>query len=253
MTYSRWLFSLIMCCALSMSACERLPDTKPTLETLETGDKVKRSGRWLMASGHGLHRLDSHGSAKEALIAVHGYKSEGYEWVELLKNFGEGKQTYFYHWDWLQCPAPAADALHGEITALLKEDPKLSKIHVVSHSYGGLVTALAASKLRSPVPVKVHMVASPLAGHEKLTGKCDFKPPTPPAKDSKVNLYQWRTVQSQDGAFKSLKVDPQILELEGSQVVRLPERWNGRRLGHNWSLAWVAQQLGKDSKEPKSP
>jgi len=39
--------------------------------------------------------------------------------------------------------------------------------------------------------------------------------------------------------------DPQVIELQGSKVVRLPKTYNNRRLGHNWSLSWVADQLTK--------
>jgi len=27
-------------------------------------------------------------------------------------------------------------------------------------------------------------------------------------------------------------------------VTRLPESYRGRRLGHNWSISWVADELG---------
>ena len=46
-----------------------------------------------------------------------------------------------------------------------------------------------------------------------------------------------------DNAFKDLDYDPQIIDFPGSQVVNLPKRYNGRRLGHLWSLSWVADNL----------
>ena len=62
---------------------------------------------------------------------------------------------------------------------------------------------------------------------------------------SNVNFFQWRTIKELDGAFQDLEYDPQVIELQGSRVVRLPKTYNNKRLGHNWSLSWVADQLTK--------
>ena len=52
--------------------------------------------------------------------------------------------------------------------------------------------------------------------------------------------FQWRTVKDQDGAFRNMPFDPQIVNIDGSTVVNLPPVFeNGQRLGHNWSLKWV--------------
>ena len=48
-----------------------------------------------------------------------------------------------------------------------------------------------------------------------------------------------------DGAFNSLDHDPQVIDVQGSYVTRLPKVYNGRRLGHNWSLSWVAEEITK--------
>ena len=55
--------------------------------------------------------------------------------------------------------------------------------------------------------------------------------------------YQWRTVKDQDGAFRDMPYDPQVVNIQGSIVVKLPPVFkNGKRLGHNWSLKWVLDQ-----------
>ena len=64
-------------------------------------------------------------------------------------------------------------------------------------------------------------------------------------KKDKVNFFQWRTIKELDGAFNSLDHDPQIIDVQGSYVTRLPKVYNGRRLGHNWSLSWVAEEITK--------
>ncbi len=67
--------------------------------------------------------------------------------------------------------------------------------------------------------------------------------PTLNEKGENIDYYQWRTRQELDNAFKDLDYDPQIIDFPGSQVANLPKRYNGRRLGHLWSLSWVADNL----------
>ncbi|MEZ4434383.1 MAG: alpha/beta fold hydrolase, partial [bacterium] len=174
------------------------------------------------------------------LVAVHGFASEGAEWVAPLARLA-APDTRFYRWDWLTCPAPAADALVAALTALAAE-PGVDRIRVVAHSYGGLVAALAARRYPGPDPLEVHVVAAPLAGSERLTALCGPLDPGP-APAGPVTVRQWRTVHAQDGAFRDLPVDPQVVDWAGADVVALPADWQDGRLGHNRSLQWVAEQL----------
>ncbi|MCB9527657.1 MAG: alpha/beta hydrolase [Myxococcales bacterium] len=174
------------------------------------------------------------------LVAVHGFASEGAEWVAPLARL-DAPDTRFYRWDWLTCPAPAADALVAALTALAAE-PGVDRIRVVGHSYGGLVAALAARRYPGPDPLEVHVVAAPLAGSERLTAHCGPLDPGP-APAGPVTVRQWRTVHAQDGAFRDLPVDPQVVDWAGADVVALPADWQDGRLGHNRSLQWVAEQL----------
>jgi hypothetical protein len=88
------------------------------------------------------------------------------------------------------------------------------------------------------ISTQVHAVAAPLAG----TGNgCNNKLPRvlPPY----VEVTQWRTIQALDNAFKNWPADPQVVDIPGSVVTRLPETYRGRRLGHNWSISWVAENI----------
>jgi hypothetical protein len=60
---------------------------------------------------------------------------------------------------------------------------------------------------------------------------------------STVNYTQWRTVHSQDGAFRNLTVDPQEVYIESGKSILLPEEWNNIRLGHNRSIQWVCENF----------
>ena len=88
------------------------------------------------------------------------------------------------------------------------------------------------------VPTQIHTVAAPLAG--RGSGCANTLPRLLP---SNIEVTQWRTIQALDNAFKDWPTDPQIAEIPGSLVARLPETYRGRRLGHNWSISWVADNI----------
>lgn len=237
-------------------ACERKPSSpgdgaaeptegQLTLDRLHDGDGAKASGAALMALPLGMHRLDTaEPEPVHAVIGVHGYDSGGYEWVHPLKVLGgDGKARVFFHrYDWNQCPEPVAAALGRTLDELLAAEPELGSIQLVGHSYGGVVAALVASQYRGRVPLVADLVASPLAGHPGLSGSCSYAGAVAPPVGAPVTLRQWRTRKELDGAFSDLDVDPQVVELPG-EVTVLPETYQGHRLGHNWSISWVADHL----------
>jgi pimeloyl-ACP methyl ester carboxylesterase len=228
------------------SASDPAADDGPlTLDRLEDGEGAKASGTRLMALPHGLHRLDA--AAPEptrAVIGVHGYESEGYEWVHPLKTLGRDGQArvFLYRWDFRQCPEPMASALGQALDALVAAEPELEAIQLVAHSYGGVITALAASRYRGRVPLTVDLVASPLAGHPGMSGACDYAGAAAPPAETPVTLRQWRTRKELDGAFRDLDPDPQVVDLPG-EITLLPDTYRGHRLGHNWSISWVVDHL----------
>ena len=236
--------------------------------------QLKDSGRLLMSTPLGIHWIGTHlpsqemmtddsksegGGESTASILVHGYRSRGYEWIEALQERGAVEPTAFYRWDTAQCPKSASEALLKTLSALSAEDPT-RHLKVFGHSYGGLITAIAATRYQGRAPLTAHVIAAPLAGSETLESRCEVKVrqllPTP-IKASQLSpqltLYQWRTQHRLDGAFRRTPVDPQVVEIPG-RVTRLPERFRGHRLGHNRSISWVIERL-KTSKEhrPKRP
>jgi pimeloyl-ACP methyl ester carboxylesterase len=251
------LVGFMLAASLVGAACERgqspsaadgasTPAEGPlTLDRLEEGDGAKASGAALMALPLGLHRLEAtEPEPTRAVIAVHGYASEGYEWVHPLKALGrDGKSRVFlYRYDFNQCPDPMATELGRTIDTLLAAEPELEALQIVSHSYGGVISALAASRYRGRVPLVVDLVASPLGGHPGMQSTCAYAGAVAPPAGAPVTLRQWRTRQELDGAFKELDPDPQVVDLPG-EVTRLPETYRGNRLGHNWSISWVVDHL----------
>ena len=39
--------------------------------------------------------------------------------------------------------------------------------------------------------------------------------------------------------------DPQVVDIKGSIATRLPARYKENKLGHNWSISWVADEISK--------
>ena len=112
----------------------------------------------------------------------------------------------------------------------------------MGHSYGGVVTALLASEYHERAPLAVELIAAPLAGIGSLNERCHYSGPHFPT-DSAVVVRQWRTQQALDSAFKDLKADPQRYEIPRAQVITLGDSYRGNRLGHNWSISAVVDQM----------
>ena len=94
------------------------------------------------------------------------------------------------------------------------------------------------------VPLHIHSVAGPLKGMGMLSSLCNYQPPS--SLGTGISLHQWRTIQELDGAFKDLDHDPQSVDIKNSNVTRLPKTYKGNKLGHNWSISWVADELSKE-------
>ena len=213
---------------------------------LQMGEELKSTGKTLQSKPMGLHRVQIENAKYDTIyIAVHGYGSNGYEWVYALRKMAESaQQTFYYRWDWNNCPDTASEKLKVAIDSLILTNKKIKHINLFGHSYGGvIVTNLADDGFR--VTMYIHSLAAPLAGHTRLETNC----PDYPRFDNLTltnNLIQWRTDHKQDGAFKNMDVNPQRIEIRGSKVVQLPPTFsNGKRLGHNWSITWVMNQYFK--------
>lgn len=242
---ARWLAALGL---LLLPGCREPSPSRavPTLAQLDAQDDVKAAGLRLMEAPWGLHRLDTAApEPTQVVVGVHGHGSRGYEWVQPLSTAADGgAQVQFFRWDWDQCPEPAAAQLRAALDGLLQAQPDVAHVQVLAHSYGGVIAAVVAADYDGAVPLTVDLIASPLAGLPELRERCGYEGPRPPADG--VTLRQWRTRKELDGAFESMAVDPQVVELPG-EVTRLPETYRGHRLGHNWSISWVVEHLAGDA------
>ena len=215
----------------------------PWLSNLEYNNDVFKSGEKLMRLENGLYELEEELSNEGYLvIAIHGSRSRGYEWVYPLKTIdSRNHDIYFFRWNDQACTEPSAIKLNQLITQKLALSPRIEKVILISHSYGGLLTSWFYKNWSNKIPMDVHAIATPIAGIELVNNVCQYVPPKEISES--VNVNQWLTQKGLDSAFRDLEFDPQIIELEGNETYLLPSEYRDQRLGHNWSISYVADKL----------
>ena len=209
------------------------------LYDLDYETEFLESGKRLMNLDFGIHDLEPNQDAKAIIIAIHGGDSRGFEWIYPLQTIdNELTKTYFFRWDTTKCPQKTIPNLLKEISAM----KDIEKITVLGHSYGGIVSSLLLNEINA-IETEIHVIAAPL-GSSDIKKYCGYKHPT--AKNNNVSYYQWRTIKKLDNAFNSFDYDPQLIDFKESSVVRLPRQYRGKRLGHLWSISWVADNINLD-------
>ena len=140
----------------------------------------------------------------------------------------------------------------NHIDSLIDNYSRVKKIRILSHSYGGthllysldLIEQRIANKNQN-LNIEIHFIASLLSPPFLLRLGCQFK--TDFKDDYSMDIYNWKTIQEIDGAFRNYRKDPQELSISSTSQTRLPEIYNGRKLGHNWSISWVADQISESN------
>ena len=229
--------------SIFLIGCNNAPQPPIQLNDLSDEISVKTLGNRLIDLPFGLNALElSEEEAEEVFIAVHGGSSEGYEWIYPIKTIDtKQKHMHFYRWPANGCFQSSAEELASEINNLLSQNSSYKKVTLMGHSYGGILAANILKHWNADTPIEVHVVASPLLGMPMLTKICGYEPITILPKNS--SLFEWRTQHQLDSAFKDLLEDPQQINIKGSLVTVLPDIYKGNRLGHNWSISWVADEF----------
>ena len=235
--------TLILIFSFFAASCSDSPTSHIQLKDFIDDVSVQKLGQGLIDLPYGLNALESGLSeSEEILIAVHGSRSQGYEWVYPLKSIDSlKKEMYFYRWPDQGCFEAPAEKLIKDISNILLENPSLNKVILIGHSYGGILVSDVLKKWANKIPVEAHIIASPLAGSDLLINSCNYYP----IKKIKANsaLFEWRTQHQLDSAFKDTSPNPQDISIIGSSITILPDTYKGNRLGHNWSISWVADEV----------
>ena len=223
-------------------ACGNASQPPIQLNDLSAEISVKTLGERLIDLPYGLNDLEpSADESQEIFIAVHGGSSEGYEWIHPIRTIDtKQKHMYFYRWPDNGCFQGSAEELVNEIYNLLNQDNSFKKVILMGHSYGGILVTDVLKHWNVVTPLEVHVVASPLLGTTMLKSICGYEPIK--IIPNNTLLFEWRTQHQLDSAFKDLSVDPQQINIKGSLVTVLPDTYKGNRLGHNWSISWVADE-----------
>ena len=234
--------TLILIFSFFAASCSDSSTSHIQLKDFIDDVSVQKLGQGLIDLPYGLNALESGLSeSEEVLIAVHGSRSQGYEWVYPLKSIDSlKKEMYFYRWPDQGCFEAPAEKLIKDISNILLENPSLNKVILIGHSYGGILVSDVLKKWANKIPVEAHIIASPLAGSDLLINSCNYSP----IKKIKANsaLFEWRTQHQLDSAFKDTSPNPQDISIIGSSITILPDTYKGNRLGHNWSISWVADE-----------
>ena len=214
-----------------------------SLKEFKITEDVFESGKRLMSLPYGLHTLEENNTMEKTLIiGVHGSNSRGYEWIYPLSSLDNSdKLVAFFRWDDSSCPGPGIESLSQNLSDLLVEKPNIKKIILLGHSYGGILVTSFMQNWKGKLPLEIHAIAAPLKGMGPVSSMCGYEPPR--ATQGNTSLHQWRTIKELDGAFKDLDYDPQETMILNSKITRLPETYKGNKLGHNWSISWVADEL----------
>ena len=218
------------------------------IDLLKSTNDVFEAGLKLMAMPNGLHDLEiSDDNQKTLFISVHGNSSRGYEWIYPLQVINnEINLITFFRWDDSSCVNPSVKSLDDLIRDKLSKNKNIQKVILFGHSYGGLLVTSFMEQWTGDLPLEVHTIAAPLKGLGSLSAVCNYRAPEQVPKKS--SLFEWRTIHKLDGAFQDLNYDPQNVEIIGSNITRLPEKYKNNKLGHNWSISWVADNFKQDIK-----
>jgi len=209
------------------------------LYELDPNKEYLKSGQKLMDLDFGLHDLEANQAGKEILIGIHGRDSRGFEWIYPLQTIdNEVTKTYFFRWDTTKCPQKTIPIFMKEILAM----KDIEKITILGHSYGGILSSLLLNEIEA-IETEIHVIAAPLASND-LQKYCGYEHPT--SKNNNISYFQWRTVKKLDYAFNSFDYDPQLIDFKESSVIMLPRQYRGKRLGHLWSISWVADNINLD-------
>ena len=193
----------------------------------------------------------------QAIVGIHGFYpiywiEIHHEWVQPF-NFLINKdiRTFFYKYDWNECPSKVAEEFSIELKQLIEKHPEIDDWQIVGHSMGGSVVMFVNKLFPYNEKITFNTVATPVYYEREKTPlfmriyESIFKKRCSETIDSLNNEFdngftnkhvQWRNVQAFDSQLKKYNFDPYNRDIKDSVVFQFPDSLNGERVGHTSSL-----------------
>ena len=229
-------FLLILICSFARSEL---------MDELTAAEDVFKAGLKLVGLEKGLHLLEDHPAEKdEVVIAIHGVATLGYEWVYPLSKLNHNNNLVAFY-RWAPVSTSCANDEAAELLNIIENDfNEYATIKLVGHSAGGVLVSKIIDSINTDQEIEAHIIASPLKGSKVLNKACNYSPIQ--SVQDNVSLYEWRTQKKLDAVYRFMIDDPQIVEITGSIVTSLPDKYGEYRLGHNRSISWVVDKITTD-------
>ncbi|MAQ72470.1 MAG: hypothetical protein CMG20_02755 [Candidatus Marinimicrobia bacterium] len=200
----------------------------------------------------------------KALVGIHGFYPVYWvqihnEWVQpfnfLIK---EDMKTFFYKYDWNDCPSKVAQEFSVELQNLIEEYPDVDDWQIVGHSMGGSVVMFTNQSFLYNEKITFNTVATPVyyerekvpffvRAYESIFNKrCseNINSLDSEFENGFTNKHvQWRNIKEFDSQFKKYDFDPYDNTIKDSIVFQFPDSLDGERVGHTSSLYFSVLEI----------
>ena len=199
-----------------------------------------------------------------AIVAIHGFYPAywieiHHEWVQPFNYLVQQNiNTFFYKYDWNDCPSNVSNDFKEELKFLLNTNPNITNWQIVGHSMGGSVVMFTNQSLDFNNKITFNTVATPvnyvrektpflIRAYEFLFRKncketinsLDYE-----FENGFINKHvQWRNLKEFDSQFKNYNFDPYDGYIKDSIVFQFPDSINGERVGHTSSLYFAILEI----------
>ncbi|MXZ56156.1 MAG: hypothetical protein F4077_07570 [Gammaproteobacteria bacterium] len=232
--------------ALLFSTGQLFSDTLVNLHDLVVPtEKLEDSHSELMELPLGLHRIEPpSATVNRLLIAIHDANTDGFEWTLPLQTMDdEATDTFFIRWDPSECPNPSDEEARQDLSSLLKSNESIKQVTIVGHGMGGVYLSQFARNWKSLIRLDGHVVAAPLKGTVGVFIENECGDILPKRLPPTIRFFQWRIDPLQHSLFKEMSEDPQVVDLDGSLVISLPEAMDDNPLDSAKALEIVASRI----------
>ena len=200
----------------------------------------------------------------KALVGIHGFYPVywvqiHHEWVQpfnfLIK---EDMKTFFYKYDWNDCPSKVAQEFSVELQNLIEEYPDVDDWQIVGHSMGGSVVMFTNQSFLYNEKITFNTVATPVyyerekvpffvRAYESIFNKrCseNINSLDNEFENGFTNKHvQWRNIKEFDSQFKKYDFDPYDNTIKDSIVFQFPDSLDGERVGLTSSLYFSVLEI----------